>query len=191
MKDDIKKILMAMPDRKASDLHISANAPMHYRINNDLVEVDEKNLCPEDTKEIVYSLLSAEQIKKFEREKELDFSLSIEDVGRFRGNAFIQRGRVGCAIRLIPLKIMSIPECGLPVDVVTEFCTYHKGLVLVTGATGSGKTTTLAAMVDEINSKRKCHIVTVEDPIEFIHKITKLLSTRDRYLRIHTLSGML
>ena len=175
MKDDIKKILMAMPDRKASDLHISANAPMHYRINNDLVEVDEKNLCPEDTKEIVYSLLSAEQIKKFEREKELDFSLSIEDVGRFRGNAFIQRGRVGCAIRLIPLKIMSIPECGLPVDVVTEFCTYHKGLVLVTGATGSGKTTTLAAMVDEINSKRKCHIVTVEDPIEFIHKNNKAI----------------
>ena len=173
MKDNIRKILEAMPGKKASDLHISANSPMHYRIHNELVEVDEKICSPDQTKDFVYSLINAEQIKKFEREKELDFSLSIEKVGRYRGNAFIQRGSVGCAIRLIPVEIMSIAECGLPEAVVKRFCTYQKGLILVTGATGSGKTTTLAAMVDEINSKRNCHIVTVEDPIEFVHKNKK------------------
>ena len=157
MKDDIKEILVAMSDKAASDLHISANAPMHYRINGELANVSEKVLSPEETKNIVYSLLNEEQIKKFEREKELDFSFSIENIGRYRCNTFIQRGSVGCAVRLIPFKIMSIGECGLPVEVVTQFCTNQKGLILVTGATGSGKTTTLAAMVDEINNNRNCH----------------------------------
>jgi len=169
MRDDVRKLLIAMPEKRASDLHLGANSPMHYRIDNDLVTADDKVLSPEDVKDVVYSLMSGEQIQKFEQEKELDFSFAIEDVGRFRGNVFQQRGNIGCAIRLIPFEIMSIEECGLPAEVVRTFCAAQRGLVLVTGATGSGKSTTLAAMVDEINSARKCHIVTVEDPIEFVH----------------------
>ncbi len=169
MKDDIKKILEAMPEKRASDLHISANAPMHYRIDEKLVNVRTEVLSHEDAKNIIYDLMNPAQIEQFEKEKELDFSFFMKGIGRFRTNVFIQRDNVGCAIRLIPLRIMSIEECGLPEDVIKRFCKFQKGLVLVTGATGSGKSTTLAAMVDEINANRKCHIVTVEDPIEFDH----------------------
>jgi len=172
MKENIKKILVDMPGKRASDLHIGANTPMHYRVDDDLVELG-KPLSSEEAQDIIYSLLSPEQVKRFEKEKELDFSLAIKDVGRYRGNIFLQRGHVTCAIRLIPLRIMSIEECGLPVQVVKNFCRAQRGLVLITGATGSGKSTTLAAMVDEINGTRECHIVTVEDPIEFVHENKK------------------
>ena len=175
MREDIKKILIDMVEKRASDLHISANSPMHYRIDNDLVRLEGGELSREEVQKIVYGFISAEEVKKFEYEKELDFSFTIEDIGRYRGNLFIQRGNIGCAIRLIPLEILSIGECGLPVDIVRNFCRAQKGLVLVTGATGSGKSTTLAAMVDEINSNRKCHIVTVEDPIEFVHSNKKAI----------------
>lgn len=162
-----------MPEKRASDLHITVHSPLHYRIDNKLVEVKKEKLSAKEAKDIVYSLMSEEQIKRFEDELELDFSIEIEDVGRYRANVFIQRGNIGCAIRLIPLGIMSISECGLPEEIVTKFCAAQKGLILVTGATGSGKSTTLAAMVDEINSTRDCHIVTVEDPIEFVHQNKK------------------
>lgn len=175
MRDDIKKILIAMLEKKASDLHIGANTPLHYRINSKLVEVNDKVLSGEEAKDIVFSLISEKQAQQFKAERELDFSLSIEGVGRYRCNAFFQRGHVGCAIRLIPIDIMSIPECGLPEGIVKDFCACQKGLVLVTGATGSGKSTTLAAMVDEINRTRNCHIVTVEDPIEFVHENKKAI----------------
>lgn len=158
-----------MPEKRASDLHITAHSPLHYRIDNNLIEVKKDVMSPKEVKDIVYSLMSDEQTKRFEEDKELDFSLEIEEVGRYRANVFIQRGSIGCAIRLIPLGIMSIAECGLPEEIVGQFCAAQKGLVLVTGATGSGKSTTLAAMVDEINSTRECHIITVEDPIEFVH----------------------
>lgn len=169
MREDIKKVLAAMPEKRASDLHITAHSPLHYRIDNNLIEVKKDVMSPKEVKDIVYSLMSDEQTKRFEEDKELDFSLEIEEVGRYRANVFIQRGSIGCAIRLIPLGIMSIAECGLPEEIVGQFCAAQKGLVLVTGATGSGKSTTLAAMVDEINSTRECHIITVEDPIEFVH----------------------
>ncbi|MFC1548937.1 type IV pilus twitching motility protein PilT [Candidatus Omnitrophota bacterium] len=169
MKEDIKKFLVEMTKNRASDLHVNAAAPIEYRIDGDLVNATEKIFSPDEAKETVYDLLNEEQIKRFEREKELDFSFQIKDVARFRGNVFLQRGCVGCAIRIIPFEIMSLDECGLPVKLVRKFCKAQKGMVLVTGATGSGKSTTLAAMVEEINSNRKCHIVTVEDPIEFVH----------------------
>jgi len=169
MREDIKKIMAAMPGNNASDLHIGADTPLHYRIDGSLVPIEGEPLSAEEAKEIIYALLSPEQIKRVEEDKELDFSLAIEGVARYRGNVFIQRGNTGCAIRLIPLRIKGIAECGLPEEVVGKFCKILKGLVLVTGATGSGKSTTLAAMVDEINSSRDCHIVTVEDPIEFVH----------------------
>ncbi|MFH1836999.1 MAG: type IV pilus twitching motility protein PilT [Candidatus Omnitrophota bacterium] len=158
-----------MTRNNASDLHIGANTPLHYRVDGNLVALGETPLSRDEAKSLVYNLLTSEQIDRFEEKKELDFSFEIEGVARYRGNAFMQRGSVGCAIRLIPLKTMSISECGLPEEIVRNFCAKLKGLILVTGATGSGKSTTLAAMVEEINSKRDCHIVTVEDPIEFVH----------------------
>ena len=173
MRKDIKEALIAMPEKKASDLHISASSPLHYRIDNDLINVSDTVLSSEDAKEAIYSIMNDEQVKKFEEAKELDFSFEIEGVGRYRVNIFYQRGHVGCAIRLIPLHIMTIEECGLPEQVLKKFCAAQKGLVLITGATGSGKSTTLAAMVEEINSTRDCHIVTVEDPIEYIHNNNK------------------
>ncbi|MFH1552640.1 MAG: PilT/PilU family type 4a pilus ATPase [Candidatus Omnitrophota bacterium] len=175
MRDDIRKILMDMPEKKASDVHIGAHTPVHYRIDNVLVAIGEGSLSEEEARDAIFSMLSEEQIERLEEEKELDFSLTLENAGRYRGNAFIQRGCAGCAIRLIPLRIWSLSECGLPEEVVRRFCNIQRGLVLVTGATGSGKTTTLASMVDEINRSRPCHIVTVEDPIEFVHKNKKAI----------------
>lgn len=175
MRDDIKKMLVEMPEKRASDLHITAFSPMHYRIDDQLVSIGSGPLSPDEAKEVVFSILDKQQIEKFDHEKELDFSFEIGGVGRYRVNVFLQRGFVGCAIRLIPLHIMSLAECGLPVDLMKTFCHTPKGLVLVTGATGSGKSTTLAAMLDEINATRRAHIITVEDPIEFVHKNKKSL----------------
>jgi len=169
MDNYIKKLLTNMPEKRASDLHITSNTPIHYRVDGELVQEGEKSLTPEDAKKMTFSLIDDAQVRKFEEERELDFSFTIEGVARYRANIFLQRGYVGCAIRLIPFEIMSIAECGLPEEVVKKFCRVPKGLVLVTGATGSGKSTTLAAMVDEINDYRKCHIITVEDPLEFVH----------------------
>jgi twitching motility protein PilT len=175
MNIDINKLLVDMTSNRASDLHINANSSLLYRIDGELVKAAEKTLTPDEAKNATYSLLRKSQIERLEREKELDFSFQIEDVARFRGNAFFQRGHVGCAIRIIPFDIWTLEECGLPVKLARKFCKAEKGLVLVTGATGSGKSTTLAAMVNEINSNRRCHIVTVEDPIEFVHENKKAL----------------
>jgi twitching motility protein PilT len=174
MKEDIRKILIEMRDKRASDLHVTAHSPMHYRIDDQLVPIGQP-LAPDAARDMIYGIMDAGQIEKFEKEKELDFSFEIEGVGRYRVNVFFQRAFVGCAVRLIPLHIMSIPECGLPVELVKSFCHMPKGLILVTGATGSGKSTTLAAMLDEINSTRRCHMITVEDPIEFVHKNKKAI----------------
>ncbi len=169
MDNYMKKLLTDMPEKRASDLHITSNTPIHYRIDGELVQEGDNSLTPEEAKKMIFSLMNDAGIKEFEEEKELDFSFTIEGVARYRANVFLQRGLVGCAIRLIPFELMSIAECGLPEEVVKKFCRVPKGLILVTGATGSGKSTTLAAMVDEINDYRKCHIVTIEDPLEFVH----------------------
>ncbi len=192
MKEDLKAILAAMPEKNASDLHISANVPLHYRIDSGLVKVNDKVLSPDDTRELMYSLMSEEQAKKFEDQKELDFSFEIEDAGRYRVNVFLQRGAIGAAIRLIPFEIKTLSECGLPVNVAKKLCMAHRGLVLVTGATGSGKSTTLAAMINEINVTRDCHIVTVEDPIEFVHKNKKsIIDQRQVIEDTHSFSNAL
>ncbi len=169
MNETVKTLLTDMVEKRASDLHISANVPIHYRIDDELVEQGDRPLPPEEAKDMVYSLMDESRISVFEREKEIDFGFSIEGVGRYRANVFYQRSCVGCVVRLIPFEIRSLAECGLPEDVMNGFCAATKGLILITGATGSGKSTTLAAMVDAINRSRKCHIVTVEDPLEFIH----------------------
>lgn len=182
MKIDMNVLLEMLVAKRASDLHISANAPPKIRIDERLVAATNDILYPEDTKNLAYSILSKEQIAIFERNKELDLSLEIAKKGRFRINVFLQRGSVGIAVRLIPFEIMSFEQCGLPVDVVTSFCRKPRGLVLVTGATGMGKSTSLASMIDFINTERDCHIITVEDPIEFVHSNKKaVIDQREVY----------
>lgn len=175
MKVDIRNLMKIMLEKNASDLHVTANSPVHLRIDEKLYPVDKKILTKEDARESVYALLSPEQIKKFENDWELDFSFEVGNLARFRVNVFYQRESVGCAIRLIPFEIMGFEKCGLPAGIVAELCEKPKGLVLVTGATGSGKSTTLASMVGHINSRKECHIVTIEDPIEFVHKNKKAI----------------
>ena len=136
--------------------------------------------------------MTKDQIEIFERDLEFDFSFGIEKLARFRVNVFKQRSYVGCAIRLIPYEIMTFEQCGLPIKIVSELCKKQKGLVLVTGATGSGKSTTLASMVDSINSQRSCHIITVEDPIEFVHKNKKaIIDQREVYSDTHSFGAAL
>jgi len=180
-------LLRSMSEKNASDLHISANSPVQFRIDEKLVPVDGKPLSPAETKELVYSILKKDHIEKFEKNLELDISFEIEKISRFRVNVFMQRGSVGASIRLIPYKIWTFEECGLPVDIVTTLCNKPKGLVLITGATGSGKSTSLASMIDWINERRPCHIITIEDPIEFVHRNKKaLVEQREVYSDTHT-----
>jgi len=187
MPKEINSLLKLMVEKNASDLHITADCPVHIRMDEKLVAVDDHALSPEESKDLVYSLLSKAQMEKFERDLELDLSFELPNISRYRVNVFMQRGTVGAAIRLIPYKIWSFEECGLPVDVATNLCKKLKGLVLVTGATGSGKSTSLASMIDWINGDRPCHIITIEDPIEFMHKNKKaVIEQREVYSDTHT-----
>ncbi|MBI4845251.1 MAG: type IV pilus twitching motility protein PilT [Candidatus Omnitrophica bacterium] len=170
MTAEIAKLLHILIERNASDLHLGAGSPAYLRIDEKIIPVNDKILSSADVQELIFSILSPEDVKRFKSEKELDMSFEIDGLSRFRVNVFFQRGHVGAALRVIPFKILSFAECGLPVKIVTDLSTKPKGLVLVTGATGSGKSTTLASIIDHINEERPCHIITVEDPIEFVHK---------------------
>lgn len=171
----LEELLTLVVKRDASDLHITAGSPPRIRIDGRLMTTEHDSLNPADTQKLVYSVLDANQVARFERDLELDFSFGIEGLGRFRTNVFLQRGAVGAVMRLIPTKMRGFEELGLPRKVCEELCALPKGLVLVTGATGSGKSTTLAAMVDYINSIAQGHIVTIEDPIEYVHKNKRCL----------------
>ena len=153
---------------EASDLHIAVGSPPVVRIRGQLQRLDQPPFTSQQTREVIYSILTNDQRKRLETEWQVDFSYSIPNMARFRVNAYIQRASIGAAFRLIPSKIKSIEELGLP-TVLHEFAKKPRGLVLFTGPTGSGKTTSLAALIDEINKTRKEHIMTVEDPIEFLH----------------------
>lgn len=188
----IEDLLKLTVEKDASDLHIGANSPPVIRIDGKLVRPTPESLSKEAAKDLVYTMLSAEQIKQFEARQELDFAIEIGGLSRFRVNCFVQRGSVGASIRAIPLKIMSFEECGLPVDTAKSLCARPKGLVLITGATGSGKSTTLAAMIDYINSTRACHIVTIEDPIEYVHQNKNaLVDQREVYQDTHSFGDAL
>ena len=169
MKPTMEALLRLVVEQGATDLHLSANQPPHLRLDDRLVPTDHAPLSPDDVKQLAYSLLSPEKVERFERWRELDFAFTVEGLARFRANYFIQQGYVGVAIRMLPFRILSFSELGLPGQIMTDLCSKPKGLVLVTGATGSGKTTTLAAMVDWLNMNRDFHIVTIEDPIEYVH----------------------
>jgi twitching motility protein PilT len=168
-KLSMEALLRMVVEQGATDLHLSANLPPHLRLDDRLVPVDHAPLTGEEVKELAYSLLPPEKVERFERWKELDFAFTVEGLARFRANCFIQQGYVGMAIRMLPFRIQGFAELGLPPAILQELCERCRGLVLVTGATGSGKTTTLAAMVDYLNANKTYHIVTIEDPIEYTH----------------------
>ena len=166
----MEELLNLMVQRGGSDLHISVGSAPKIRIDGKLQDTEFDVLQPEITKKLVYSVLAPDQVAKFEKELELDFSFGVASLGRFRTNAFIQRGTVAAVMRVIPFEVFDFDQIGLPRKVCEWVCGLQKGLVLCTGATGSGKSTTLASMVDYVNSHRQGHIVTIEDPIEFLHR---------------------
>jgi twitching motility protein PilT len=175
-------LLTIMIERGASDLHITTGTYPQIRLHGKLTSLTQfEQLTPQDTQRLAYSVLNEGQKQKFEEENELDLSFGIQGLARFRCNVYRQRGAVASAIRVIPIKIRGFNELGLP-PIVEQLAERPKGLILVTGPTGSGKSTTLAAMVDKINSERTEHIMTIEDPIEFVHHHKKcLVNQREVY----------
>ncbi|HEX2248825.1 MAG TPA: type IV pilus twitching motility protein PilT [Gemmatimonadales bacterium] len=167
---NLRALLEEMIQKDASDLHITAQERPKLRVDGDIVDSSVPDiLTPKDTLQLAYSVLTENQKKRFETEDELDFSFGIQNLARFRGNVFKQRGCVAMVIRMIPFNVRTFQELGLP-PVIAKLAERPRGLILVTGPTGSGKSTTLAAIIDKINKERKGHIITVEDPIEFIHR---------------------
>ncbi len=164
----IHQLLKVMFDKGASDLHVTTGSPPQLRIDGELIPLKLPPLSPADTKRLCYSILTDAQKHMFEEENELDLSFGVKGLSRFRANIFMQRGAVAGAFRAIPFEIKSFEDLMLP-PVVKAISDKPRGLVLVTGPTGSGKSTTLAAMIDRINRERRAHIVTIEDPIEFVH----------------------
>jgi twitching motility protein PilT len=170
MELDFAEVLLEVVARRASDLHVTAGAPPMVRVRGRLTPLDGyPRLTPADTREIIYSILSDAQRQRLETDWQLDFAYQIPGVARFRVNAYFQRMSLGGAFRLIPFEIAPLETLGLP-PAVAEFAKRPRGLVLVTGPTGSGKSTTLASLIDVINSEREEHIMTIEDPIEFLHR---------------------
>jgi len=166
----IEELVQQLVERGGSDLHISTGAPPMIRINGRLVSTEQEVLDGETTQKLIYSILDNEQILKFEKEWELDMAFGISGLGRFRANIFYQRGTVGAVLRAVPFEIKSMSELGLPQEICEELCSRPKGLMLVTGSTGSGKSTTLASMIEYINRTRNGHVMIIEDPIEFVHR---------------------
>jgi twitching motility protein PilT len=175
MNLDFADVLLQVLDRRASDLHITAGAKPTVRVRGRLTALDEfPVLTPTDTREIVYSILGNDQRQRLETDWQVDLAYTIPNRARFRVNAYFQRSAIGAAFRLIPSEIVSIDKLGLP-PIVHELTKKPRGFVLVTGPTGSGKSTSLASMIDEINESREEHIMTIEDPIEFLHSHKKCL----------------
>lgn len=165
----LRELLELMVKRNASDLHITVGTPPQLRIDGKLVKTDLDVLTPENTKKLAYSVMNEKQRHKFEENSELDLSFGIEQLSRFRCNVFMQRGNVAMALRQIPHRVRSFDELGIPEQVV-KLAELPRGLILLTGPTGSGKSTTLAALIDKINKEKHKHIITIEDPIEYLHR---------------------
>ena len=171
---ELQRLLETVIEKRASDLHITTGSPPQFRIDGKLVVIDNTLLTATDTKRICYSVLTDAQRHNFEEESELDFSFGIKGLSRFRGNIFVQRGAVAGAFRAISFDILNFSELGVP-PIVNELIKKPKGLVLITGPTGTGKSTTLAAMIDKLNNEKSAHIITVEDPIEYLHRHRKCI----------------
>lgn len=177
----IDQLFKIMIEQGASDLHLSPENPPLIRVSGELRPIGQQRLDQEKNKVLLYEIMDEGERKHFEEFKDLDFAYSVDELGaRFRANIFMERKGIGAVFRVIPTKILSAEELGLPKTLTEYFCHLHKGLVLVTGATGSGKSTTLAAMIDYINTNRSDHVLTVEDPIEFVHSSKKgLINQRE------------
>jgi twitching motility protein PilT len=183
---DIADLLIQMKERGCSDLHLSAGARPMVRLHGELIALDDTALSRDTVHRMIYEILSDEQRRIFEETRDFDFAIELGDVARFRVNVFNQRNGEGAVFRVIPTQTRSLQELGMP-EVVQTLAMRENGLVLVTGPTGSGKSTTLAAMVDLINSKTKKHIITLEDPIEFVHRSKQCL-VNQREVGSHTRS---
>ncbi len=166
---DMTQLLRTAVERRASDLHITVGRPPVLRVDGELVDMDYDPLDSETARHLIYSLLVHQQRDVFEDDFDLDFAYNHSQIGRFRVNLYRQKGHVGAALRVIPSEIPSLEELGLP-EILGQLAMLPSGLVIITGPSGCGKSTTLAAMIDIINTRRKCHIVTIEDPIEFLHQ---------------------
>ncbi|MBK6314835.1 MAG: type IV pilus twitching motility protein PilT [Blastocatellia bacterium] len=187
----LSELLKKMIELGGSDLHITTNSPPQVRVDGILRALDYPELTPAETKQLAYSVLTDAQKHRFEETLELDFSFGIKGLSRFRANIFNQRGAVGAVFRSIPYEIRSFDQLGLP-GVVEGLCAKPRGLILVTGPTGSGKSTTLAAMVDKVNRDRHEHIITIEDPIEYLHPHKNcLVNQREVHSDTHSFSNAL
>ncbi len=182
----IQELLQLAVEKDASDLHITTHVPPRLRIHGTLISLDHPPLSPSETKTLIYSLLTDRQKKMFEEKMELDFSFGIQDLGRFRGNVFMQKGAVAAAFRRFLPIMWSFSQLGIP-QRLAQLCYLPRGLVLVTGPTGCGKSTTLACMINHVNKERPVHIITIEDPIEYFFTPQKSIINQ-RELYVDTLS---
>jgi twitching motility protein PilT len=187
----LNDLLNLVIENEASDLHITVGTPPVLRVDGELIPTDLDVLTPMDTRSLIYNMLTAEQQKEFEEKLELDISYSVHGFGRFRVNIYKQRGCIGSAFRVIPTKIPSLEDLRLPAK-IREFTKWNKGLVLFTGPTGSGKSTSLAALINIVNEERRCHIITIEDPIEYLHYHKRsVVNQRELHIDTHSFSEAL
>ena len=187
----LSQLLKTMIDQKGTDLHISTNTPPQIRVDGRLIPLKIPPLGPTETKQLCYSVLTDAQKHRLEEDLELDFSFGVKGLSRFRANVYNQRGAIAGAFRMIPHEIPSMQSLGLP-PIVGKICDRPRGLVLVTGPTGSGKSTTLAAMIDKINSEKHCHILTIEDPVEYLHHHKRcLMNQREIHADTHSFGAAL
>jgi twitching motility protein PilT len=191
MPPSLNQLLKAMVDQGGSDLHITTNSPPQIRVDGVLKPINVPPLTPTETKQLAYSILTDNQKHRLEENLEIDFSFGIKGLARFRANVFHQRGAIAAAFRQIPYEIRGFRELGLAA-VVERLCEKPRGLILVTGPTGSGKSTTLAAMLDKVNRERHEHIVTIEDPVEYLHSHKKcIVNQRELHADTHSFSNAL
>lgn len=187
----LPQLLKIMVDEGGTDLHITTNSAPIIRVNGQVRRIEHPPLTPAETKQVIYSILNDSQKHKFEEDWELDFSFGIKGIARFRANVFMQRGAVAGAFRRIPYEIWSFEKLGLP-PIVATLADIPRGLVLMTGPTGSGKTTSLAALIDKVNKERPVHIITIEDPIEYLHSHRKaIVNQRELHADTKSFAGAL
>ena len=187
----IDDLLRVANERSASDLHLAVGLPPMLRVDGSLTGTDFMPLSPTDTQRLIYDILSTDQVAQFEQTRELDFSYGVKGIGRYRVNVYKQRGSVGAALRAIPDRVPTFDQLGLP-HILRDLSNKHSGLILVTGPTGSGKSTTIACMIDTINSEHPLHIMTIEDPIEYLHRHKKsMINQRELHTDTNAFSNAL